>query len=139
MPGQSDDIGKGVTLRLSACPCKIRPDTAMDRCCGSLSIVERHRCRYGINSDYRPKLTGCGMPLSGLSPGGKLVVPVELSCRPFFLDVRYHPEFKSRRSKPHPMFVGFIGAAHKIPKGFNCRAARTAVSGLSAVNDMGER
>ena len=61
MPGQSDDIGKGVTLRLSACPCKIRPDTAMDRCCGSLSIVERHRCRYGINSDYRPKLTGCGM------------------------------------------------------------------------------
>ena len=111
MPGQSDEIDKGGTLRLGAYPCLIQPGTTMERCYGTLSICERHRHRYEFNNDYREKLTACGLMLSGLSPDGRLVETVELTDRPFFVGVQYHPEFKSRPNKPHPLFVDFIRAA----------------------------
>ena len=111
MPGQSDEIDKGGTLRLGAYPCVIRPGTMMERCYGSLNISERHRHRYEFNNDYRDRLQGCGLVLSGLSPDGRLVETVELPDHPFFVGVQYHPEFKSRPNKPHPLFLGFIGAA----------------------------
>ncbi len=111
MPGQSEDIDKGGTLRLGACPCVIQPGTTMERCYGSLEISERHRHRYEFNNDYREKLTACGLRLSGLSPDNRLVETVELTDYPFFVGVQYHPEFKSRPNKPHPLFLGFIGAA----------------------------
>ena len=111
MPGQSDDIDKGGTLRLGAYPCRIQPGTTMERCYGTLSISERHRHRYEFNNDYREKLTACGLTLSGLSPDDRLVETVELTQRPFFVGVQYHPEFKSRPNRPHPLFKGFIGAA----------------------------
>ncbi len=111
MPGQSDDIDKGGTLRLGAYPCEIRPGTTMERCYGSLSIRERHRHRFEFNNDYREILESCGLTLSGLSPDGRLVETVELSGRPFHVGVQYHPEFKSRPNKAHPLFQGFIGAA----------------------------
>ena len=111
MPGQSDDIDKGGTLRLGAYPCEIRPGTTMERCYGSLSIRERHRHRYEFNNDYREILESRGLTLSGLSPDGRLVETVELSGRPFHVGVQYHPEFKSRPNKAHPLFQGFIGAA----------------------------
>ena len=111
MPGQSDDIDKGGTLRLGAYPCDIQPVTTMERCYKTNEISERHRHRYEFNNEYREVLTSAGLTLSGLSPDGKLVETVELTDRPFYVGVQYHPEFKSRPNKPHPLFEGFVGAA----------------------------
>lgn len=111
MPGQSNDIDKGGTLRLGAYPCMIKEGTTMKRCYGKREISERHRHRYEFNNDYRDALTNCGLTLSGISPDGRLVETVELTDRPFFVGVQYHPEFKSRPNKPHPLFKGFIAAA----------------------------
>ena len=111
MPGQSDEVDKGGTLRLGAYPCEIKPGTTMERCYKSLHISERHRHRYEFNNDYRDILQNHGLTLSGLSPDGLLVETVEISDRDFYVGVQYHPEFKSRPNKPHPLFKGFIGAA----------------------------
>ena len=78
---------------------------------GTTDISERHRHRYEFNNDYRGTLTAAGPTLSGLSPDGRLVETVELTDRPFFVGVQYHPEFKSRPNRAHPLFCGFIGAA----------------------------
>ena len=111
MPGQSDEISKGGTLRLGAYPCCIRPGTTMERCYGAREISERHRHRYELNNDYRDALASHGLTLSGVSPDGQLVETVELSERSFYVGVQYHPEFKSRPNRPHPLFLGFVGAA----------------------------
>ena len=111
MPGQSDEISKGGTLRLGAYPCCIRPGTTMERCYGAREISERHRHRYELNNDYRDALSSHGLTLSGVSPDGRLVETVELSERSFYVGVQYHPEFKSRPNRPHPLFLGFVGAA----------------------------
>ena len=111
MPGQSDEIDKGGTLRLGAYPCVIQPGTTMERCYGRTEISERHRHRYEFNNDYRECLTAAGLTLSGVSPDGKLVETVELTDRPFYVGVQYHPESKSRPNRPHPLFKGFIEAA----------------------------
>ncbi|NMP38132.1 MAG: CTP synthase [Clostridiales bacterium] len=117
MPGQSDEVDKGGTLRLGAYPCVISPGTEMEKCYRRKEISERHRHRYEFNNDYRDTLTGSGLVISGLSPDGRLVETVELSSRPFFVGVQYHPEFKSRPDKPHPLFLGFISAALKKREG----------------------
>ena len=88
----------------------------MERCYGTSNISERHRHRYEFNNDYREALTAAGLTLSGLSPDGRLVETVELSDRPFYVGVQYHPEFKSRPNKVHPLFRGFIEAALKKSK-----------------------
>ena len=111
MPGQSDTINKGGTLRLGAYPCIIAPDTPMARCYDATEISERHRHRYEFNNQFRDTLMKAGLTLSGTSPDGRLVETVELSDRPFYVGVQYHPEFKSRPNKPHPLFVGFIKAS----------------------------
>ena len=116
MPGQSDDIDKGGTLRLGAYPCRIKHGSTMERCYESDLISERHRHRYEFNNDYRDMFEEAGMTLSGISPDGKLVEAVELSDRDFYVGVQFHPEFKSRPNRPHPLFVGFIGAALKYSK-----------------------
>ena len=116
MPGQSEDIDKGGTLRLGAYPCEIKPGTTMAKCYGKLSISERHRHRYEFNNDYRQILSEKGLTLSGMSPDGLLVETSELADRPFYVGVQYHPEFKSRPNKPHPLFLGFIGAAFEKMK-----------------------
>ena len=110
MPGQSDEIDKGGTLRLGAYPCAVQPGTTLERCYGAPLISERHRHRYEFSNDYRAALTGAGLTLSGLSPDGRLVEAVELSGQPFFVGVQYHPEFKSRPNRPHPLFLGFVEA-----------------------------
>jgi CTP synthase len=117
MPGQSEEIDKGGTLRLGAYPCLIQPGTVMERCYGCREISERHRHRYEFNNDYRERLQAAGLTLSGLSPDGRLVETVELKDRPFFVGVQYHPEFKSRPNRPHPLFLGFIGAAAETANG----------------------
>ncbi len=111
MPGQSDEVNKGGTLRLGAYPCRIRPGTVMERCYQQTLISERHRHRYEFNNDYREILEAAGLTVSGTSPDGRLVETVELSDHPFYVGVQYHPEFKSRPNHPHPLFLGFIGAA----------------------------
>lgn len=112
MPGQSDTIDKGGTLRLGAYPCIVKKDTLLDRCySGANIIMERHRHRYELNNEYRDILQSCGMVLSGSSPDGKLIETVELPDRRFFIGVQFHPEFKSRPNRPHPLFTGFVGAA----------------------------
>ncbi|MBO4716653.1 MAG: CTP synthase [Spirochaetales bacterium] len=111
MPGQNDEIDKGGTLRLRSYPCIIKEGTTMQRCYKRLRIDERHRHRYEFNNDYRGILQQRGMTLSGISPDGRLVETIELTDYPFFVGVQYHPEFKSRPNRPHPLFLGFIEAA----------------------------
>ncbi len=111
MPGQNDEIDKGGTLRLGSYPCAVKKDSTMYRCYGEESINERHRHRYEFNNDYRGVIEENGMTLSGMSPDGRLVETVELSDRDFYVGVQYHPEFKSRPNKPHPLFYGFVNAA----------------------------
>jgi CTP synthase len=116
MPGQSDEVKKGGTLRLGSYPCVITPGTLMEKCYGKLEIAERHRHRYEFNNDYRDILTENGLILSGVSPDGHLVETVEIKNHPFFIGVQYHPEFKSRPNRPHPIFKGFVEAALKRSK-----------------------
>ena len=119
MPGQSDEIDKGGTLRLGAYPCDIKAGTTMERCYETSHISERHRHRYEFNNDYREVLQNCGLTLSGFSPDDLLVETVELTDRAFFVGVQFHPEFKSRPNRPHPLFKGFIGAAYEKAHGKN--------------------
>ena len=111
LPGQSDEREKGGTLRLGAYPCVIGPDTVMARCYGATEIRERHRHRYEFSNDYRDVLSEAGLTLCGLSPDGLLVEAVEVTAHPFYVGVQFHPEFKSRPNRPHPLFRGFVGAA----------------------------
>lgn len=111
MPGQSGDIDKGGTLRLGAYPCVIKAGTTMEACYGKKEIFERHRHRYEVNNDYRKMLEENGLVFGGTSPDGRLVETIELPNRSFYVGVQYHPEFKSRPNRPHPLFVGFIKAA----------------------------
>lgn len=113
MPGQSEDLDKGGTLRLGGYPCLIQENTKMEECYGADLIYERHRHRYEFNNAYREKLEQAGLRISGTSPEGRLVETVELSDHPFYVGVQFHPEFKSRPNEPHPLFCGFIGAALK--------------------------
>ncbi|MBR4112973.1 MAG: CTP synthase [Ruminiclostridium sp.] len=119
MPGQSDSVDKGGTLRLGTYPCKIKSGTTMARCYGDQTIFERHRHRYEFNNDYREGLENAGLVLSGTSPDGRLIETVELSEHPFFVGVQFHPEFKSRPNKAHPLFCGFIEAAKNISEEIN--------------------
>ena len=83
----------------------------MERCYGTLDISERHRHRYEFNNDYREKLVSAGLTISGMSPDERLVETVEIADHPFYIGVQYHPEFKSRPDRPHPIFREFVKAA----------------------------
>ena len=113
MPGQSDDVKKGGTLRLGSYPCCIKSDTLMEECYNSKEVSERHRHRYEFNNEYRDVLENAGLVLSGISPDGNLVETIEVHNHPFYIGVQFHPEFKSRPNRPHPLFKGFIEAAVK--------------------------
>ena len=113
LPDQSDETAKGGTLRLGAYPCKIVPGTQMHRVYGKLDISERHRHRYEFNNHFRDALSAAGLTISGTSPDGYIVETVELDGNDFYIGVQYHPEFKSRPNKPHPLFLGLVEAALK--------------------------
>ena len=113
MPGQNDEIDKGGTLRLGRYPCVLQEGTVIAECYGETRIGERHRHRYEFANEYREQLQRAGLCLSGLSPDERLVETVEIPGEDFFVGVQFHPEFKSRPNKPHPLFMGFIGAALK--------------------------
>ncbi len=111
LPDQNDNIDKGGSLRLGAYPCRIKAGSLMNRCYGRDEIRERHRHRYEFNNAYRAQLATVGMSLCGTSPDGHIVEAVELPENDFFIGVQFHPEFKSRPNKPHPLFLGLVSAA----------------------------
>jgi len=118
MPDQREVTDKGGTMRLGAYPCVFpQPQGPAYEAYGEGQISERHRHRYEFNNDYRQVLTDHGLTLTGLSPDGRLVEIVELRDHPWFVGVQFHPEFKSRPHKPHPLFRAFIKAA----KGYHNR------------------
>jgi CTP synthase len=103
----------GGTLRLGAYPCKLRENTLARTAYGMEEISERHRHRYEFNNDYRQRLEEKGLVISGTSPDNNLVEIVELEDHPWFLGCQFHPEFKSKPMRPHPLFRDFIAAAIK--------------------------
>lgn len=116
MSGQSDDIEKGGTMRLGAYPCTIKEGTLLENCYGTKDISERHRHRYEFNNEYREDYEKNGMIIAGTSPDHKLVEAVEIPANDFYIGVQYHPEFKSRPNKAHPLFAGFVKAALNCKK-----------------------
>lgn len=116
MPGQSDELDKGGTLRLGAYPCLVKPGTVLEKCYGQSEIRERHRHRYEFNNEYRKAFEEEGVTFAGVSPDGRLVETIELADRDFYVGVQYHPEFKSRPNRPHPLFQGFVRAAFEYAK-----------------------
>ena len=111
MPDQQGDLPKGGTMRLGAFPCVLRDGTLLRRVYGVPQVQERHRHRYEVNNAYRPALEKTGVVFSGTSPDGRLVEAMENPAHPFFVGVQYHPEFKSRPNRPHPIFQAFVAAA----------------------------
>lgn len=113
MPDQQGNLPKGGTMRLGAYPCSILPGTRLEASYQAGIAVERHRHRYEFNNDFRTRLTEAGMVFSGISPDNRLVEAVELPELPFYVGVQFHPEFKSRPNRPHPLFRTFMAAARE--------------------------
>lgn len=111
MPDQADIDAKGGTQRLGSYPCKIEPDTLAHRVYGEDLISERHRHRYEVNNAFRQQLVDVGLTVSGTSPDGRLVEMIEIEDHPYFIASQGHPEFKSRPTRPHPLFLGLVRAA----------------------------
>ena len=111
MEDQKNITSKGGTMRLGAYPCKIVPETKLHVLYQEEQISERHRHRYEFNNAYREMLLANGLVICGVSPDNHLVEAIELSDHTFFVGVQFHPEFKSRPNKPHPLFSGLIHAA----------------------------
>ena len=113
MADQSDEIDKGGTLRLGNYPCMIKKNSVLYKTYKKDEIVERHRHRYEFNNEYRKEFESNGLILSGTSPDGRLVECVEYPSNNYYVGAQFHPEFKSRPNKPHPLFVGLIKASLK--------------------------
>lgn len=111
MPDQHELADMGGTMRLGAYPCHLIPNTVAAAAYAEEMISERHRHRWEFNNSYRSKLEAGGMVFSGLSPDGRLVEIAELADHPFMLGSQFHPEFKSRPNRPHPLFKAFVAAA----------------------------
>ncbi|MCD6379731.1 CTP synthase [bacterium] len=101
----------GGTMRLGSYPCEIKKGSLAEKLYGSLKTSERHRHRWEVNNNYRKILSENGLIFSGLSPDGNLVELIELQSHPFFIASQFHPEFKSRPQKAHPLFKGLVKAA----------------------------
>jgi CTP synthase len=111
LPEQRSITDMGGTMRLGLYPCRLVPDTRVGQAYGVPEVQERHRHRFEVNNAYRDLLTGAGMVFSGLSPDGRLVEIAELTEHPWMVGSQFHPEFRSRPNRPHPMFLGFVAAA----------------------------
>ena len=111
MPDQVGISSKGGTMRLGQYPCVLAADSRARTLYGQTEISERHRHRYEFNNDFRDRITAAGLLPTGTSPDGRLVEIVENPNHPWFVGVQFHPEFKSRPDRPHPLFKGFVAAA----------------------------
>jgi len=110
MPDQRDITDLGGTMRLGSYPCQLIPGTIAAKAYQTDLVNERHRHRFEFKNDYRDRLGQAGLVLSGVSPDGRLVEIAELKDHPFMLGSQFHPEFKSRPTRPHPLFAAFIAA-----------------------------
>ena len=117
MPDQRTMQEKGGTMRLGLYPARLTPGSKAAAVYGSELIYERHRHRFEVNNEYRSLLEAAGMVLSGQSPDGRLVEIIELKDHPWFVASQFHPEFRSRPERPHPLFDGFIGSAVAVSDG----------------------
>ena len=116
MPDQSETIEKGGTMRLGSYPCELKEDSKLASYYGAKSIAERHRHRYEFNNEYRDEFVKNGMSIVGTSPDNRLVEAIEYNKNDFYVGVQFHPEFKSRPDKAHPIFKEFITAATKVKR-----------------------
>ncbi len=116
MPEQKDIEDLGGTMRLGLYPCKISEGSLAHKVYCDQLIYERHRHRYEFNNEYRQRIEDAGLIVSGQSPDSKLVEMIELPTHPFYIGVQFHPEFKSRPNRAHPLFRSFIEAALKKQK-----------------------
>lgn len=121
MPEQKDVVDLGGTMRLGKYPCRLTPGSLAERIYQESLIYERHRHRFEVNNDYRDALTEAGMVFSGCSPDQHIVEMMEVPAHPWYLAVQFHPEFKSRPNRPHPLFQSFVAAAmaHKKKRDSN--------------------
>ncbi len=117
LPEQRDINDKGGTMRLGSYPCVLEEGSVAHRAYAQPIVLERHRHRFEFNNSYRELLTSHGMRFSGLSPDGRLVEICEITDHPFYLGTQYHPEFRSRPNRPHPLFSAFITAALEYARG----------------------
>ncbi len=113
LPEQKDVTDMGGTMRLGQYPCALNPESKAFELYGASMIYERHRHRYEVNNVYRADLLSGGMIFAGTSPDNHIVEMVEIPSHPWFVAGQFHPEFKSRPNKPHPLFRGFVTAALK--------------------------
>lgn len=113
LPEQKEVTDMGGTMRLGQYPCTLNPESKSYELYGASMIYERHRHRYEVNNDYRNDLLSGGMIFAGTSPDNHIVEMVEIPKHPWFVACQFHPEFKSRPNKPHPLFRGFVTAASK--------------------------
>lgn len=116
LPDQYDGIAKGGTMRLGAYPCKIKAGSKLEKAYKINFILERHRHRYEVNNLYREQLEEAGLHIVGTSPDEYLVEAIEVPRNDFYIGVQYHPEFKSRPNRSHPLFKEFIGASLRRAK-----------------------
>ncbi|PSF37616.1 CTP synthase [Aphanothece hegewaldii CCALA 016] len=119
LPEQEDVIDLGGTMRLGLYPCRLTPNTLTFSLYGQEVVYERHRHRYEFNNAYRNLFLESGYKVSGSSPDGRLVEIIELTGHPFFIATQFHPEFRSRPSQAHPLFLGFAQAC------LNCNSINT--------------
>lgn len=115
METQRDVAEKGGTMRLGAYPCRLQPGSHAANAYGESLVHERHRHRWEFNNRYRQTLEQAGLKITGLSPDGELVEIVEVPNHPWMVGCQFHPEYKSRPTRPHPLFRDFIAAAAKTP------------------------
>lgn len=113
MDEQKHVVNLGGTMRLGLYPCELKEGTKVKEAYEEQLIYERHRHRYEFNNEYRDRFEASGMKIAGICPGRDLVEIIELEGHPWFIGVQFHPEFKSRPVRPHPLFRGFIEAASK--------------------------
>jgi CTP synthase len=111
LPEQKEVEDLGGTMRLGAQAVELGPDTGAAEAYGESVVMERHRHRYEVNNAYRPALVDAGLTISGTFQEGRLVEIVELADHPWFVASQFHPEFKSRPTRPAPLFREFVGAA----------------------------
>ena len=123
LPDQKDIVDKGATMRLGTYKCQLVAGSLAEKLYGASFVYERHRHRYEVNNDYREQLNKLGLRCSGLSPDYRLVEIIEIPEHPFFIATQFHPEFRSRPNRAHPLFSGLIAAADAklAPPARSCR------------------
>ncbi len=136
MPTQRQVTDKGGTMRLGNWVCCLTPGTKAYQAYGEPIVFERHRHRYEFNNEYRKRMEAHGMVISGRSADNSLVEIVELADHPWFVATQFHPEFKSRPNRPHPLFRDFVGACQNVGNRFIASAESQSIASTGASSSV---